>query len=167
MSSTWRWTLKLINVCYKKPINFTYLLTYLLIYLLTNVCDQRCLYHWCPSHARFRRWWPSIYGCCRSYLERSASAHRLGTLTTSFQSLAEELPLRTVLPMTVKCLQSDCCHCGYFICSVHCILYVTEPTWRKQHSFRQFMDGETMRSRESWRASSQPHKLQHQSPSSG
>jgi len=38
------------------------------------------------------------------------------TLCTVLQSMSEDLPLLPVLPMTVKCPRSGCCHFGHFRC---------------------------------------------------
>jgi len=41
-------------------------------------------------------------------MEQSASAHHLGTLSTSLQSMSEDLSLLTVLPMIVVMIRRRC-----------------------------------------------------------
>ena len=55
-----------------------------------------------------------ISGFCYSCLERSASAHHLCILSTSFQSRSQNPRLLTVLCMTVQWAHSDSCQFGQF-----------------------------------------------------
>jgi len=66
-------------------------------FTIVNVFDQPRQYHWRPSHAAPFRRRSGISGCCRSYLEQSASPRHLGILCTSLQSSSENQSLLTVL----------------------------------------------------------------------
>jgi len=56
---------------------------------LVIVCNQLHLVAGHPLHASFHHRWPSVSGCCRLYLEWSASAHQLGIRITSLHIVSD------------------------------------------------------------------------------
>jgi len=80
------------------------------------------------SYASFYNQWLGFSSCHHSYLEWSASAHNLSTLTTSFQSTFEDLLCPNVLPMNTKCLLSNNLNSLTAFCYIKQVLKVI---WQK------------------------------------